>query len=178
MSIFDRLKSGSSVPKGGPQTFVFEKLPENREELRARPEAARTDPYQVAALTVLSLCVYAADADEGVAMLDLLSGPRTLSGYDKQFLRDRIRGKSYLPFSYFKGSTPANNYTPDQPFTITVESQGHSFDQPGQATLFIRSGGADSSRPLILREQNGTWYLWEQLLMSDIRKPADDHVWR
>lgn len=53
-------------------------------------------------------------------MLDFLRGPRPLNGIDKQFIRDRFRGKEYLMRSYLVGSTPENNYTPVQPYRVTV----------------------------------------------------------
>lgn len=187
MSIYDRLKqsqtpaqNSSPAPEASPESwlspeprvFSFDALPESAQELSALPEAALDSPYRTAALTVLALCAYAADEAVGAEMLGVLMGPRALSPYDKQFLRDRLRGKEYIPFSFFDGSTPENGYTPAAPFRVTVTANARSADQPGTARLFIASGGADSPRPVILREQNGRWYLYEQLLLSDIRKPA------
>ena len=67
-------------------------------------------------MTVLALCAYAADRQIGQDMLNWLRGPRPLNGQDISFLNDRFRdGKTYLPFTYFVGSTPENNYTPTSP---------------------------------------------------------------
>ena len=99
------------------RTFVFNELPKNAEALRALPEFAMSDPFMTAALTVAALCRYEADPDDSVAMLNALRGPRALSTFEVQILRDRLEGKGYKPFSFFQGATPANNYTPSQPFS-------------------------------------------------------------
>ena len=72
------------------------------------------------------------------------------TGIDKQFIRDRFRGKEYLMRSYLVGSTPENNYTPTEPYTIVVESNHVSGEEQGYMKLFIPCGGADDPRPTIL----------------------------
>ena len=96
-----------------------------------------------------------------------------------QFIDDRLRdGKTYVPFSYFKGATPENDYTPDEPFTVTVESNPYSDDNEGYMKLFIKSGGADSAREVILRRKgDGKWLLWDQMLLPDIRVPKSANPW-
>jgi len=127
MSIFDRLKRNAagavkSMAQGAAQsaltkkqTFTFTSLPESLAQMQALPEAALSDPFQTAALTVCALCVYAADKDIGTEMLNWLRGPRPLSPYDISFLNDRFRDGHHVPFSYFAGATPDNDYTPSQP---------------------------------------------------------------
>jgi hypothetical protein len=112
-------------------------------------------------------------------MIDFLMGPKNISNYDRQFYRDRLSGKSYLPNSYFAGATPENNYTPTLPLTVEVTENPYSYDQEGYAKLYIASGGADSPRPLVLRlkPSTGEWFLWEQLLLADIRKPVAGDPW-
>ena len=71
-----------------------------------------------------------------------------MNGQDISFLNDRFRdGKTYLPFTYFAGATPDNNYTPTQPYTIRVESNHVSGEEQGYMKLFIPCGGADSTPP-------------------------------
>ncbi|MDI9240882.1 hypothetical protein QJ036_00105 [Ruminococcus sp. YH-rum2234] len=105
-------------------------------------------PFKTAELTVCALCAYAAQLDIGIEQLNFLRGPRPLNGQDLSFLKDRFRGnRTYLPFSYFTGATPDNNYTPTEPFSVTVTSDAHSYDEQGYARLYIGSGGADSPAP-------------------------------
>ena len=185
MSIFDKLftKAPESAPAAqqgyGRKEFVFQKLPENLEQMKAMPEAALQTPYQTAALTVCALCAYAADKKIGAEMLNWLRGPRPLSNFDLSFLDDRLRGgKHYVPFSYFRGAAPDNDYFPTQPFTLILESNPTSDDVKGYFKVTVRSGGADSPRSVELRQKaDGTWLLWEQYLMVDIRLPKSMDPW-
>lgn len=177
MSIFDKLKNPAAQNGNKSETFSFSALPESVEELKKFPEAALDTPFKTAALTICALCTYAADANIGIEMLNFLKGPQPLSEYDKSFLKDRIRGKTYVPFSYFSGTSPENDYTPTAPFTVTVSENPHSYEEEGYAKLFIKSSGADSERPVKLRKKGEQWFLWEQLLMADIRKPKSQDPW-
>ena len=162
------------------ERITFNALPKNLAELQALPESCMDTPFKTAALTVCALCAYASNKDAGVEMLNFLKGPQPLSNLELQFLRDRFMdGNTYVPVSYFEGAKPDNNYTPSEPFTIEVFSNPYSYDNEGYARLFIRSGGADSERPITLRKQGSTgkWFLWEQMLLADIRKPAAQDPW-
>lgn len=186
MSIFDRIrKAAGNVAKAAVssagnsrETFTFEALPESLAQMQALPEAALTSPFQTAALAVCALCAYGADRQTGTEMLNWLKGPRPLSGHEISFLNDRFRDGIHVPFSYFAGATPENNYTPAHPFKITVESGPYSDANEGYKKLYIRSGGADSPREIVLRQKgDGKWLLWDQFLMVGIRQPKSDDPW-
>ncbi len=187
MSIFDKIKKdtmgmvNSAVSSVGnkQEKFTFSALPESLEQMQALPEASLDSPYKTAALTVCALCAYAADKQIGTEMLNWLRGPRPLNGADISFINDRFRdGKTYIPFSYFAGATPDNDYTPTQPFTITIESNQYSNAEQGYMKLFIPCGGADSPRPIKLRMKgDGKWFLWEQYLLTGIREPKSADPW-
>ena len=190
MSIFDKLKKGAgtvleSAAQGvsslgsKKETFTFAALPESLAQMQSLPEASLDDPYKTAALTVCAICAYAADKGIGTEMLNWLRGPRPLGAHDISFLDDRFRdGKTYVPFSYFKGATPENDYTPEQPFTITIESNPHSDANPGYKKLFVKSSGADNPREIVLRQKgDGTWLLWEQVILVGIREPKSADPW-
>ena len=177
MSIFDKLQSGGIA--AGSRTFTFAALPESLAQMQALPEATLDDPFKTAALTVCALCAYAADKNIGAEMLNWLRGPRPLGAFDISFLNDRFRdGKTYVPFSYFKGATPENNYTPAKPFTITVETNPYSDANEGYKKLFVRSSGADNPREIVLRMKgDGTWLLWDQAILVGIRDPKAADPW-
>lgn len=188
MGIFDKLKNTaqkavvSAVQSAGNkrETFTFRALPESLAEMQALPEASLDTPFKTAALTVLALCAYAADKNIGTEMLNWLRGPRPLNGMEISFLNDRFRdGKTYLPFTYFVGSTPENNYTPSEPYTIVVESNHVSAEEQGYMKLFIPCGGADDPRPVKLRQRgsDGKWFLWEQYLLTGVRTPKAADPW-
>lgn len=187
MGIFDQLKNktknavASAINNAGnkSETFTFAELPESVEQMKALPEASMDSPFKTAALSVCALCAFAASQDIGVQMLNFLRGPRPLNGQEISFIKDRFRGnREYIIFSYFAGATPENEYTPTQPYTVTVLSDAHSFDEDGYARLYITSGGADSPRPIKLRKKgDGQWCLWEQYLLTDIRAPKSADPW-
>ncbi|HBB13813.1 MAG TPA: hypothetical protein DCZ76_05980 [Treponema sp.] len=159
------------------KTITFSSLPQNCAELTALPQAKLTDPFEVAALVVAVLCRYEQSVDDCIEMLNLLKGPQPLSNYDKQFLKDRLVGKYYVPRSYFAGTSPQNNYEPTKPYSVTVSENSHSYDQEGYVTLWITSSGADSQRSVKLRQKGDQWFLWENFLMPDIRNPAAEDPW-
>lgn len=188
MSIFDKFNNESQPTthfvepqKIGTrsETFIFSALPESVEEMKALPEASLDTPFKTAALTVCALCAYAADRNIGIDILNFLRGPRPLGGADISFLNDRFRdGKIYIPFSYFHGSSPENDYSPSRPFTVTVKSDHTTDAEIGYAKLFIPCSGADSPRPVKLRMKgDGTWLLWEQYLLTGIRQPHSSDSW-
>ena len=160
------------------KTFTFEALPETPEALQALPEFEMTDPFMTAALTIAALCRYASSPEDCVKMLDLLRGPRPLSPFDLQFLRDRLTGRPYKALSFFEGAAPSNDYTPSRPYAVTVEDNPYSYQNDGYATLYLRSGGADNPRPVTLRRRgDGRWLLWEQVLLADVRPPKSEDPW-
>jgi len=193
MSIFDKLKktagdalkqevkNTASALTSQEETFTFAALPESLAEMQALPEAAMDTPFKTAALTVCALCAYAADREIGTEMLNFLLGPRPLNNVQISFLNDRFREGHHVPFSYFKGAVPENDYTPDTPFTITIESGVYSDANAGEGykKLFIRSGGADNPREIVLRQRgsDGRWFLWEQFLLVGIRDPKSADPW-
>ena len=187
MSIFDKLKqtaaaaAGAAVQADGSkrETFIFPALPESLAQMQALPEASLDTPFKTAALVVCALCAYAADKQAGIEMLNWLRGPRPLNGQEISFLNDRFRdGKMFLPFSYFAGTSPDNNYTPARPYTIAIESNHISDAEAGYKKLFIPCSGADSPRPVKLRMRgDGKWFLWEQYLLTGIRRPKAADPW-
>ena len=141
--------------------ITLERLPATVEELAAMPQAALTVPEEVAALTVAALARFPENQEDAVRMLDFLRGPRPLNGIDKQFLKDRFRGKEYLMRSFFAGSSPENNYTPSMPYRVVVSENPYSRSQlaEGYLTLYVNCSGADSPRPLKLRKKPSTVFV-------------------
>ena len=185
MGLFDKIKNNpaptpQTVQGGGNKSIkiTFSALPDSYEGFIALPEAKIDNPFSSAALTVLAFCFYPENKDLSLKMLDFLRGPRPLSVMDKQFIADRFRDKDYVPRSYFEGATPNNNYLPSEPYSITVSENPYSYQNEGYATLYVTSGGADSPRSVQLRlAKDGKWYLWEQYLLADIRKPESENPW-
>ncbi len=160
------------------ERIVFGAIPQTLEEFKALPQAQMATPFDTAAMTVLALSIYPRDKNLSLEMMDFLSGPRPLSGMDKQFIADRFRDKDYVPRSYFEGAVPDNDYTPTMPYTVPVSEEPYSYVEQGYAKLMIPSGGADNPRPIKLRcAKDGKWYLWEQFLLAGIREPESSNPW-
>ena len=194
MSIFDSLKgvlrretskivndAVKTVGKGRNHTekFTFGTLPTSVAELQALPEASLDPAFKTAALTVAALCRYEQDPDATIAMLNFLKGPAEVTPYEKQFIKERLTGKYYIPRSYFQGATPQNGYQPTAPYTIAVEENPYSFDNENWATLYVRSGGADNPRGIKLRKKpsTGQWFLNDIQCLSEIRLPTAEDAW-
>ena len=186
MGLFDRMQSQNQnqqqaepvKPVQGTFSFCFSELPETLEQMQSLPESSLDTPYKTAALALCALCCYAVDREKGTEMLTFLRGPKgALSAYETQFLNDRLRDQQYVPFSYFEGARPDNDYRPNEPYRITFYSDPYSFNNEGYAKLNVRSGGADSPRQIQLRRKGSQWYLWEQFVLVGIRKPASQDPW-
>ena len=151
-------------------------LPATLAEFEALP---RRTPEEVCAAFLCALKLYLSDKDAGVTAMNLLRGPRPMTPYDAQFLRDRLRGKEYLPLAYFEGATPENK--PRAPYVLNVLPDPRPQDiEDGYIRVFLKTAGADSPRPVKLRckPSTGEWFLWEYSSpLSGIRIPAAQDPW-
>ena len=160
------------------ETFVFAKVPQNVAELQQFPEATLDSPFKTTALTMLVLMRWEEDKEGCYSMLDFLRGPDPMTPYAKQFLKDRLTGKTYKVSSFFVGAKVENSYKPSLPLTISVSDNPYSYQDDGYATMHIRSGGADSPRQVKVRKaKDGKWYLWEQFVLVGIRPPEGSNPW-
>ena len=175
-------KAGNAVTQAvntHAELFTFAALPASLSKLQELPEAKMDTPYKTAALTVVALAVYTRDQRAGREMLDFLNGPAEFSEYDRQFLAEHLLSQPYVAFSFFRGATPENNYTPSLPYVLEAKSVATSFANENYAAIYFTSGGADSDRPVTVRKKpsEGRWYYWEQALLQGIRTPAADNPW-
>ncbi len=199
MALFDKFKQAADAAASAVKNaagnnttrkITFSALPTSAEELKAMPEFTLKDPFVVAGLVILALNAYTVNKDECYAMLDVLKGPEPLSTMDKQFIRDRFSDKDYVPRSYFDGATPDNDYTPaegkdangNECVTVTVKENPYSRDNEGYLRLMLTSGGADTERPVMLRNKpsTGEWFLFSDSykgLLAGIRTPKSANPW-
>lgn len=141
------------------KTFVFADYPKNADELKKMPELDFSSPLSTAAFAMLVLLEYDESPENTIEMLNVLKGPQPMNGMDVQFLRDRIKGRGYIPRSYFEGSSVKNDYTPNVPYKITVSEYAYTYQSEGYAKVQVQSSGADSPRPIELRRRaiNGSY---------------------
>lgn len=159
--------------------ITFNALPKTSEQFTALADGKLTSPESTCALFLLALNMYTQDKDAGLEAINLLRGPRPMTGYDSQFIRDRLRDKAYLPLAYFDGATPDNSYMPTEPYTVNVYPDPRPQDcEAGYMRLFLKTTGADSTRPIKLRQKGDEWFLWEySSILSGIRIPASQDPW-
>ena len=153
--------------------ITFDKVPATLDEFKALPEASLEKPEYAMALFILAMLNYKTDTDLAVSQINYLRGPvNPLSNADLSFIKDRMQGGDNVPKSYFKGATPDNAYTPDQPLTIEITENSYSYAEENYAVLHCKSGGADSPRQCKMRKGgDGKWYLWSQQVLVGIRDP-------
>lgn len=174
---------GVNATAGGKKTmeikFAMTKLPENVEQFTSMPEFGFSTPAQTAALFIVAMTAYPHDKEACHAMIDSIKGPQKLSQSEKSFIRDRMASKAdYIGKAYFKGATPQNNYTPAMPYTVIVEENAYTYQQAGYAKVYVKTAGADSPRPVMLRQKGSEWFLWEFFgPLTDIRIPAGKDPW-
>ena len=160
--------------------ITLPQLPLTPQAFAALAADRMTRPEGTAALLIVALKTYIEDREAGLAMLEQLQGPRPLSNHDRQFIRDRLLDKPYLPDSYLVGARPDNNYTPDQPLTVRLEPDPVPVESEEFTRLRLSSSGADSPRLVSLRQQktSGIWYLWDYPgFLSGIRIPLSEDPW-
>ena len=159
-------------------TITFDKLPCNVEELKALPIASLNEPEYGAALFVAAMMHYSANKEETFEMLDFLNGPYEVTEYQKQFIADRMADGAHVVRSFFKGTSPDNDYTPTMPYTIETE---RGFDQEidGRMRILLTSSGADTKRFITMRHKPSTnqWFIEDQMILGMIRAPKSSDPW-
>ena len=164
--------------EGKDMQITFDRLPDTLEEFSALCNDL-TKPENTCALFLLALNLYTKDKSAGEKAIDMLRGPRPMTGIDSQFIRDRLRDKKYLPLAYFDGATPENGYGPTQPYVLNFYPDQRPQDcEEGYMRLFLKTAGADAARPIKLRQKGDNWYLWEySSILTGIRVPAEEDPW-
>lgn len=160
--------------------LTYNKLDNSINELK---EVDRTNPYNVVGEFIRIIVNYN-DSDFYDKIQFLLGENQPMSGIMKQNIKDRMTQNNKYNFigkSYFKGSNPTNDYTPSIPYEIEVLENQYTDENEGYKRLFVKSGGADSERPITLRlAKDGNYYIWSDSfmgLLSDIREPESNNPW-
>lgn len=161
----------------------FNKIMSSKSELETMD---RTNPYNVVAMLANTICNYDVKNDSNfIEMLQYLMGDnQPISNLMKQQIKDRMTQNDKSGFigkSYFEGATPDNDYTPSTPYIVNVTDNPYTDENEGYKRLFLKSGGADSERPVTVRlAKDGNYYVWSDSfmgLLSDIRKPESTNPW-
>ncbi len=157
--------------------FTFDYVPKSLAEFQNLASYNLTEPRFAAAAFALCLMIYCDDRKLAIELINHLKGPQPLTVHDERFLNDRLADKPYLGASYFAGASKQNNYQPTE-LTVEVVEDARSFAEEGYAKFFIKSAGADSARPITVRQKGNQYFLWEySSILLSIVKPASQDVW-
>jgi hypothetical protein len=168
------------------------RLPANADDFKTMRDEVAVTPEGGAAMFVIALKMYTENPEEGIKCLimqkdiaDLMQSNNAGSykGYalnvsEFSLLKSQVGKQPYIPNSYFVGAKPENNYTiPEGNFELDIAANPYSGDpNSGKVKLFIRSYGADTSRPVaMVRNDKGLWKVKEySSLIVGIRKMASE----
>ncbi len=130
---------------------VFHELPTDYNVFLNIVESTLNLPERAAALFILALRIYAVDNELGIQMLSYLRHLDSLEEQEiKKLLEEPLRKSRYIPLAYFKGASPQNCYTPDEPYVITIKEDSKKSLKRKYKTLYIGCPGAGIYRPITL----------------------------
>jgi hypothetical protein len=168
------------------------KLPTNIDEFKVLRDELAITPEGGAAMFVIALKLFVEDPQLGLSCLimqreinDLTASnaPGSYMGYmlnasEFSLMKSQLAKQPYIPASYFVGTTPQNSYSiPTGGFEMDITTNPYSGDpNSGKVKLFIRSSGADMSRPVaMVRNDKGLWKVKEySSLIVGIKKSASE----
>lgn len=159
----------------------YERIMTTKEELE---KIDRSNPQVVVGALIHVLCNYN-NLDTFYEMLQYLMGEyQEISPMMKQNINDRMsqnNKSTYIGKSYFIGANQNNDYTPSTPYQIEIKENPYTDTEEGYKRLLVKSGGADSDRPITVRlAKDGNYYIWSDSfigLLTDIRKPESTNPW-
>ena len=174
-------------------TYTFSTIPTNVEELKQYNISGDDGRYKVLALYIMSLRTWKpenqTDCEEMIGYLC----NKQLSVYEKQRLAEQMKKSKqylYLGNAFLNGSTPANNYTPSQPYSITLTQDSvvdedkvyipanPSIPSPDQYRAFIYCKASDSGKwiDVYKSSKDGNWYMYKWMdLITSIKAPASSN---
>ncbi len=146
-------------------------LPATMDDFLALRDNLPKTPEGGAALFVVAMYGYTQDPDLGTDMftvaLDRTRLSQNAGGYKgfvpaasvMNYPKSYLIPKPYLARSYFMETGPDTGYTlPQPPYTVRLTRNKHSQQNNGDVKIFVDCSGADSPRPIILRQNNrGIW---------------------
>lgn len=158
------------------EEFTFSRIPTDVKDLEIIDAKFYDDPYATAALAIITMCNYENDPDETIRMLEYLNGTEGLTDYEKSFHRAELDERAYKAFSYLKGATPDNYYTPDTPYVIRITGDKFTWVLDGRVKVFAATSGSDKPRAINVRYDDAVkrWCVYEHGLLGYMRAPGPE----
>ncbi len=98
---------------------TFTELPTSVEDLEACVEEFGHNEMLTAAWFIAAMREFADDPEEARNMIAYLCDPDEASSVTS-FVSDQIHQKPYLSYAYFAGADTENDFTPDEPFVVSL----------------------------------------------------------
>ena len=161
----------------------YDKIYSSKDEIK---DLKRDNAFEVVGLVIHAISNYDPNNEEPFFdMLQVLMGEyQPISNMMQQQIKDRMTQNNkytYIGKSYFVGATPENDYTPNEVLQVEIKENPYTDQEEGYKRLFVKSGGADSDRPIVLRlAKDGNYYVWSDSFMgilSDIRGLESSNPW-
>jgi hypothetical protein len=128
----------------------------------------------------LEACIEAGQADEArakaaMAAIGELAAPIRgdadwATRHSNRTFAERLKTHPWVFRSYAPGATPDNGYAATLGYVPAIASK---IEESDGLKLMVRSGGADSPRPVRMKQVDGRWYVqeWSSLYL-EVRPPA------
>lgn len=147
----------------------FDRLPLHIQRFEESQVQIDDTPQGAAAMFLIALHTFRTYPNEGVKSLVTACGGAAIRASDGEIpsykgeqllsfeyfrIKDQIERYPNLATAYFEGASPANNYTPNQPYQMEftrVQDLGTS------VKVYIRTEGADSDRPIRVLKEGDKW---------------------
>ena len=141
-------------------------LPKTMEEFEARVAEQALDVKKAAKLWFDAVFVYlTVDKELGAKMITVMTKDKEWA--KKSYFMAALKEKPYIFGSYAKGTSPANNYEMDpNKYELAIQKLERKpyadKEQDAYIKMFIKSSGADSSRPMVFqRNIRGEYKVFE-----------------
>ncbi len=160
---------------------TINRLPNSVEEFTQIRDELANKPEGGAVLFILALKLYAENPTVGEQCL-VISIDRSklqpgsvykgfaVSNLNMSRLKEQVQRYPYIANSYFVGANAENGYNFSLPTEVICSDNPHSGNiNDGEFSVFVKSSGADSPRPMrMVRNNRGIWKAaeWSSVIMG------------
>ena len=120
--------SHTTYTPGQEGTITFSRFPASVNEFKQVQEQIGREPHGAIALELMAAEMYRRNVSRGTESLRLCNTPTNIESqmvrWKELFSKDAYYARPYQVAAFLRGATQANNYTPQEPYTIVVKVNG------------------------------------------------------
>ena len=109
-------------------TITFNRFPASVDEFKQVQEQIGREPHGAVALELMAAEMFRRNASRGTESFRLCNTPNNVdiqtTRWKELFSKDAYYARPYQVAAFLRGATQANNYTPQEPYTIVVKVNG------------------------------------------------------